>query len=175
MLPTFRTERLLLRPRTMAHLESCLSMDRDPQVTRFIPGPWSDPQRHRAFVIARITARWPQGLGYWAVQHIREPPRFLGWVLLLPADEMEVEVEIGWRFTRTGWGHGYATEAARPVLDHAFQTVGLRQVVADIDPENIASIRVAEKLGLQFIGETTAGGRPARSYRITTEDSSRQG
>ena len=52
--PGFHTRRLLLRPRGMGDFDACLAMDRDPQVTRFIPGPWSDPARHAAFLRARI-------------------------------------------------------------------------------------------------------------------------
>ncbi len=46
MLPSFETERLLLRPRTMADFEACLAMNEDPEVMRFIPGPWDDPELH---------------------------------------------------------------------------------------------------------------------------------
>ena len=170
MLPTFLTDRLLLRPRSMVDLESCLAMDRDPLVTRFIPcpwpGSWSDPEKHRAFVIARMERTYPNGLGYWSVLDRTKPNAFLGWVLLLPHQRAACEIEIGWRFTRANWGRGFATEAARPVLDHAFTTVGLEAVVADIDPRNRASLRVAEKLGLLIMGERIVEGVRAKHYRI---------
>ena len=47
MLPRFETERLWLRPRTMADFAACLDMDRDPEVTKFVPGPWTDPEAAR--------------------------------------------------------------------------------------------------------------------------------
>ncbi len=56
MRPAFDTPRVRLEPRTVADLDDCLVMDRDPEVTRFIPGPWADPVAHRAFVQARMTA-----------------------------------------------------------------------------------------------------------------------
>ncbi len=49
---------------------------------------------------------------------------------------------------RSAWGQGYATEAATAVLNYAFQTLGLDRVIADINPHNAASLRVAEKLGM---------------------------
>jgi RimJ/RimL family protein N-acetyltransferase len=55
------------------------------------------------------------------------------------------DIEIGWRLVRAAWGLGYATEAARPVLDHALHTLCLRRVMADIDPANPGSISVAGK------------------------------
>jgi RimJ/RimL family protein N-acetyltransferase len=148
-LPTFRTERLLLRPRTLADLDDCLGMDRDSEVGRFVPGPWDDPESHRAFVLGRMATAFPPGLGYWTVVERRAPDRFLGWIMLTPLTERGTEVEIGWRFTPKARGRGHATEAARPVLAHAFATVGLPAVVADIDPANARSVRVAQKLGMR--------------------------
>ncbi len=166
MLPTFETDRLLIRPRTMSDMEACLAMDRDRAVTRFIPGPWADPVKHRAFVVSRMEEIYPDGLGYWSVFNRSKPGLFLGWILLLPYLEVADEVEIGWRFTQASWGHGFATEAASPVLKHALETVGLETVVADIDPENFGSIRVAEKLGMSFVEDRVIDGTVSRSYRI---------
>ena len=154
----------------MVDLETCLEMDRDPMVTRFIPGPWSDPEKHRAFVVARMNRTYPDGLGYWSVLDRYEPNSFLGWVILLPHQHAAREVEIGWRFKRASWGRGFATEAARPILDHAFATVGLEAVVADIDPQNRASLRVAEKLGLSVAGERILEGVRAIHCRIERGD-----
>jgi RimJ/RimL family protein N-acetyltransferase len=148
VLPTFVTDRLIVRPRDMADLNRCLAMDRDPAVVRFINGPWSDPVQHHAFVEARIRAKYPEGLGYWSV--LGKPDNnFIGWILLIPYELGEAEVEIGWRFVRTAWGQGYATEAALPILHYAFKNVRLDEVIADIDPANLGSVRVAEKLGLR--------------------------
>jgi RimJ/RimL family protein N-acetyltransferase len=146
-LPTFRTARLTLRPRTVADTDSCLAMDRDPAVTRFVAGPWSDPVRHRAFVEARTAGPYPPGLGYWTILHPYDG--FLGWALLIPLVPGEQAVEIGWRLRRAAWGQGYATEAARPVLHHGFVTLGLPEISAVIDPANAASCAVARKIGLQ--------------------------
>jgi RimJ/RimL family protein N-acetyltransferase len=66
-LPIFRTPRLTLRPRGMQDLEACLAMDRDPEVTRFLPGPWADPLAHRAFVEDRMRHHYPVGMGYWSI------------------------------------------------------------------------------------------------------------
>jgi len=156
--PVFQTARLTLRPRTMTDLEACLAMDRDPMVTRFVRGPWADPAAHRAFVEDRIWRAYPLGMGYWSIVALGG---FVGWILLTPLDLRGPEIEIGWRLVRIAWGQGYATEAARPVLDHALHILGLRRVVADIDPANTASIGVARKLGLAPEGVVLHGGRTA--------------
>jgi RimJ/RimL family protein N-acetyltransferase len=160
-LPTFTTARLTLRPRTLADLDACLAMHRDPLVTKFIHGPWVDPVAHQAFVEARIRHMYPAGMGYWS---ILASARFIGWLLLTPLDLHGPDIEIGWRLVRAAWGHGYATEAARPVLDHALHKLGLRRVVADIDPANTGSIGVARKLGFVPDGPVPYGGRTVIRY-----------
>jgi RimJ/RimL family protein N-acetyltransferase len=160
-LPTFATMRLTLRPRTMADLDACVLMDRDPLVTRFIRGPWMDSVAHRAFVEDRIGRAYPDGMGYWS---IFAQSGFIGWILLIPQDLVGPEIEIGWRLVRAAWGQGYATEAARPVLGHALRTLGLTRIVADIDENNTPSIGVARKLGLTPDITTARDGRTMIHY-----------
>lgn len=164
MLPHFETERLLLRPRTMADFDACLAMDRDPEVTRFIPGPWSDPEKHEAFLKWRIETDFGKGLGYWSIFPKATPEQFVGWVLLIPRDGVGPEIEIGWRFNRAAWGKGYATEAARPVPDHAFHNLELDQVIAEILAGNQASMHVAEKIGMTFMRNCEHEGQPCKRY-----------
>jgi RimJ/RimL family protein N-acetyltransferase len=128
----------------LGELKACLAMGRDPAVTRFIIGPWTDPAVHRAFVETRKRYAFPAGMGYWTVL---APEGFAGWILLTPLNLHGSEIEIG-RLVCSLWRCGYATEAACPVLAHALGTLGLDEVVADIDPANSASAGVARKLGL---------------------------
>lgn len=144
--PRLVTARLVLRPRHLGDTEACVAMDREPEVTRFVDGPWDDPAAHRAFIEARTRGPWPAGMGYWVVE---EAGAFLGWVLLIPEDGQGPEIEIGWRLRRTVWGRGIATEAARALLPHAFGTLGLPRLVAGIDPANVASLAVARKLAMR--------------------------
>jgi RimJ/RimL family protein N-acetyltransferase len=59
-------------------------------------------------------------------------------------------LEVGWVLGRRWWGHGFATEAARAALDHAFCSLDARRVISLIHPENGRSIRVAERLGERY-------------------------
>jgi RimJ/RimL family protein N-acetyltransferase len=152
LLPIFETSRLLLRPRVTADTDACLAMDREPGVTRFVDGPWSDAAAHRAFIEARTRGPYPAGLGYWTILQRGGDASFLGWVLLIPLDAQGPEIEIGWRLRRAAWRQGIATEAAAAVLRYGLETLRLREVVADIDPANTASKRVAEKIGLRSVG-----------------------
>jgi RimJ/RimL family protein N-acetyltransferase len=170
MLPSFETQRLIVRPRGIGDLNACLAMDRDPAVLRYIDVPWRSVEEHRQFVVNRITRAYPAGLGYWSVVLKLVPAAFVGWVLLMPYDAIGPEIEIGWRLLRSAWGVGYATEASLPVLRHGFETLGLDRVVADMHPDNAASLRVAEKLGLRFVGERKIKGRMLRSYALEREE-----
>ncbi|SFH65778.1 GNAT family N-acetyltransferase [Albimonas pacifica] len=145
--PIFETARLRLRPRGPQDLTACLAMDREPETTRWIAGPWADPEAHAAFLRARIEAEHGEGLGYWVVVPREAPERFLGWVMLTP--DGAGEIEIGWRLSRAARGGGVATEAALPVARHAVETLGLARIVADIMPGNAGSRRVAEKIGMR--------------------------
>lgn len=164
MLASFDTDRLRLRPRTMADHAACLEMDRDPEVTRYIAGPWADPVAHERFLEDRIERDFGPGLGYWSIFPKDQPERFAGSILLITYDGVGPEIDIGWRLIRAAWGKGYATEAARPIVRHAFETVGLPRLVADIDPRNQPSIHVAGKIGMRFVGEGRHGGAPCMSY-----------
>jgi len=96
MQPTLRTQRLLLRPRSLADTDACVQMDQEPEVTRYVSGPWSDPVAHRAFVEQRTRGPYPDGLGYWSLAARDQPTEFVGWVLLIPVDAIGPETEIGW-------------------------------------------------------------------------------
>jgi RimJ/RimL family protein N-acetyltransferase len=170
MLPPLDTPRLLIRERTLADLEPCLEMDRDPEVTRYIAGPWRDPVAHRQFVTHRMTRPYPAGLGYWSIRERSAPERFIGWVLLIPDHGAGPDVEIGWRLIRSAWGRGIASEAARALVAHAFGTVRLPRVIADIAADNVASLSVARKLGMKWVGYETSDGMRYERYRLVRDD-----
>ncbi len=167
MQPSFDTDRLVLRPRTLDDTDACLAMDREPQVTRFVSGPWGDPAAHRAFIEARTRGSYPVGQGYWTIRRRDRIDRFLGWVLLIPEDAVGPDVEIGWRLRPEAWGRGFATEAAGPLLRHAFATLRLAQVVAEIHADNNGSQRVAQKLGMTLQARYLRDGLPTLRYRLT--------
>ena len=106
MQPTLTTERLVLRPRSPADTVACLAMDQEPEVTRYVSGPWSDPVAHRAFVEQRTLGPYPDGLGYWTLAPSDRPTEFVGWVLLIPLDAVGPQIEIGWRLRPACWGLG---------------------------------------------------------------------
>jgi RimJ/RimL family protein N-acetyltransferase len=111
----------------------------------------------------------PSPLGVWAVAG-QDDGRLLGVLMLkgIPASGPQTpllpsgDVEIGWHFHPDAWGHGYATEAAGLVLEHAFDA-GLPRVIAVTNPANTASQRVCRRIGM------THEGRTDRYYNATCE------
>ncbi|MFO1089278.1 MAG: GNAT family N-acetyltransferase [Hyphomicrobiales bacterium] len=143
------TERLILRRWRACDLGPCAAMNRDPEVMRHYPQRLS--RAETAVLIDRIEHHFDeQGFGFWVVQ-VKDGASFAGFVgLNRPAFAAPVTpcVEIGWRFARTHWGKGYATEAAAAVLDHAFQDLDLDEIVAFTVPANDRSRAVMKRLGM---------------------------
>ena len=144
------TERLLLRDWRTQDAAPFAALNADPTVTRFLGGPKSRAESDA--LIARLRAHWDEhGFGLYAAE-VRESGAFIGFVgLAIPSFLPEVlpAVEVGWRLARAHWGNGYATEGARAALAHGFGTLGLREIIALIDPANTASVRVAERLEMR--------------------------
>jgi ribosomal-protein-alanine N-acetyltransferase len=76
------------------------------------------------------------------------------------------EPEIGWWLARGHWGHGLATEAAQWALRDAFERVELKRIISVARPENRASIRIMEKLGLELEREFESEGIRLLRYAI---------
>jgi RimJ/RimL family protein N-acetyltransferase len=164
--PVLITERLRLRPRTLADLDACVAMDLDPEVHRFIFGDRPpDLREHRARLRARIASGWPAKGGVWVVEW-RHAPGFLGWCGLFPLEDAG-PIEIGYRYLRSAWGRGIATETARAVLDHGFRAFGFDPIVGVTNPANLASQRVLEKIGLKPRGAALHYGRWLSCFELS--------
>lgn len=144
------TARLLLRSWRETDLPPFAALNADPQVRRWFPGTLARPESDaQAAGLQRHIAT--HGFGFWAV----EAPgvaAFIGMVGLQRvgfAAPFAPAVEIGWRLDRTYWGRGYATEAARAALAHGFGPLGLTEVVSFTVPDNLASRRVMERIGMR--------------------------
>jgi RimJ/RimL family protein N-acetyltransferase len=143
------TERLLLRAWQQSDEAPFAALNADPEVTRYLRGPMRRDESDE--LLARIRGHWQDhGFGLYAVE-VKDTGAFAGFVgLAVPSFLPEVlpAVEVGWRLAREHWGRGYATEGARASLTHGFRELKLRQIISIIDPQNAASVRVAERLAM---------------------------
>lgn len=146
MLPELESERLLLRPRSLEDLDAIAAMNADPLVMKHIAAV-GDPAMSRDAVAARSFSHVGRDLGYWSVFAKSEPAVFLGYVGLIPDGDADEDVQLSYRFTVASWGHGYAREAAASLLQHGFETLALPCIAVTTHPLNLASLRLAERLG----------------------------
>ncbi len=143
------TPRLRLRRWREEDLAPFAAMNADARVMEHMPGVMSVAETEA--LLARIEAHFEaEGFGLWAVER-RDSGAFIGYVGLLRVPfeaHFTPAVEIGWRLGAAHWGAGFATEAARVVLDYAFETLGLEEVVSFTAVVNTRSWRVMERLGM---------------------------
>jgi RimJ/RimL family protein N-acetyltransferase len=145
-----RTERLRLRPWTTSRADRDRLTDiyGRAEVTRWLGGP---PKLSADEIVTRWDAVSAQDerFGCWAIEPADGPPA--GTVLFKPLPNGVGEIEVGWHLHPDSWGHGYATEAGRAVIDRGFGA-GVPEVYAVVRPGNGASIAVCRRLGMTLLG-----------------------
>lgn len=146
---TFDTERLRLRRPSRDDLDAVYAWGRDPEVTRWVAWPRHEQRDDaRAFLEAAATAAEdPNALTI----HIAER-RDTGEVIGSTGLSIDHGVQIGYVLAREHWGHGYATEMARALVEIAWSWPEVVRVWAVCDVENRASARVLEKCGMNLEG-----------------------
>ena len=160
------TPRLLLREFTPDDVDALAPILADPEVMRFsLSGPETREQT-ASFITWCREQYASSGFGLWAVVHIGDG-RLIGYCGL---SEWEIdgahEVEVGYRLDPHYWGQGLGTEVARAALAYAWNRLGLHRVIAIIEAANVASVRVAEKIGMHWEKETILHDIPVRIYAI---------
>lgn len=155
------TSRLILRQWCDDDLAPFAELNNDPQVMRYFPSTLTHEQS--AQMVEDIRKHFEQyGFGLWAVE-IKDQVRFAGFIgLAVPQFSAFFTpcIEIGWRLAAPYWNQGLATEGARAVLEFGFDQCNLKQVVSFTVPDNIASRRVMEKIGMSYIDNFDHPGLP---------------
>ncbi len=143
------TDRLILRDWLPEDLAPFIVLNKDPRVMECMPKLLTEAESIE--FANKIRTRFEkQGFGMFACV-IKDTGEFIGFVgLNVPEFEAHFTpcVEIGWRLAYHAWGKGYASEAARAVLQVGFEKFVLNEIVAFTVPANIRSRRVMEKIGM---------------------------
>ena len=142
------TERLRIEPLPVEARDEMVALWRDP-ANELLHGDESDEQ----------VRQWVDGA--WGVWE-RATGELVGACTLFFAREHD-EWELAYMLRRDRWGRGYASEAARACVLHGFGVLGLDRIVADVDPANVASVRVLEKAGFVEVG----GEAPKLLYAVS--------
>jgi ribosomal-protein-alanine N-acetyltransferase len=140
------TARIVLRPLTPEDEAALAMVLSDAETMRWYPRPFTGDEVREW--IERQLGRYSSSTGLLGLVE-KQTGRLIGdcgpvWQEV----EGRTELEIGYHVSRERWNQGFATEAARVVIDYSFENLGVERVVSMIRPENLASRRVAEKNGL---------------------------
>ena len=137
----------MLRQFTHADVERLISLHNDPDVMRFLNDGRAASRRE---IEREYRERFTKD-GYWAAIE-RATDDFIGWFAFHPREDRGPhEFELGYRLRRSAWGQGYATEGSRAMIRKGFTELGVWRVFAETMAVNLASRRVMEKCGLDYV------------------------
>jgi ribosomal-protein-alanine N-acetyltransferase len=141
------TERLILREFELTDAEAMFNLNRDEEVLRYT----GDKQFESIEDANNFFKNYPDyeknGFGRWALV-TKGDKKVIGWCGLKKHEDNTVD--IGYRIFKNQWNKGYATEASIACLEYGFQVFELDEIIANAATENKASIRVMEKIGMEF-------------------------
>ena len=160
------TDRLTLRPLVDGDQVGLMKIFSDPIAMEFY-GATKDLEEANQWVAKTERLYQEKKIGFFTCQ-LKDTHTFVGICGLLEQKDVDGrdEIEVGYLFVREYWGKGYATEAAKTCMEYGFNALGFSRIISLIDPKNTASIRVAEKNGLNREKITTFKGRTACVYSL---------
>jgi RimJ/RimL family protein N-acetyltransferase len=166
-----RTGRLVMRQWQDADREPFAALNADPAVMEYFPNRLNRAESD-ALVDRIVAALDRNGYGLWALE-VAQTGEFIGFTGLQPATfeaPFTPDMEVGWRLGRSAWGHGYATEAGRAAIQHAFTVLDLPELVSFTTAGNVRSQAVMRRLGMthdpadDFDHPTLPAGHPMRRH-----------
>ncbi len=177
------SDRLRLTPLELTDLDLSIALWTDPEVVRYICEAMTE--REVAEEMADAVRRGSDGeIGIWCVAD-RITGEKLGstYLLPMPIEEDDIDyklivmgqmpdadIEVGYFLKRSAWGRGYATEICARMLRFTFQETSLKEVVASVNAENVASKNVLEKAGFHYAGRARCWGENSPIYKITRDE-----
>jgi len=149
-----KTERLLIVPLGMEFLSSTHEYSSDLENCRLMKHlPNNDISETISF-LEGVQAEWKKEKPSYYECAILKDNEHIGAVCLYILDDDDTVGEVGWIINKKYWGRGYATEAARAIIDFARNELKLKKIIAHCDGENTASYKVMEKLGMTLVSRT---------------------
>ncbi len=163
------TERLLMRAPARDDLPALIQMRSDEDVARYLGGPtMQSPEAISKRMEFYLGCHERYGFAMGALLS-KAGGEMIGWGGLQPLEETG-EIEVGYSFAKAHWGRGYATETAAAWLRYGFERAGLARIVAVASPENTASRRVMEKLGMKYEKTAPHYGTDCVFYAVSREE-----
>jgi ribosomal-protein-alanine N-acetyltransferase len=145
--PLLDGARLRLRAFRRSDIEPLYGIYSDPKVMRYWSyPPWTERSQADVYLSRALAEPNDDGMLAWAIARLGDDG-LIGTVALYQIDASQGRAEVGYALGAVHWGHGYAQEAIRLALVYAFEVLRLRRIEADVDPRNVASCRLLERLG----------------------------
>jgi [ribosomal protein S5]-alanine N-acetyltransferase len=161
LLNILETKRLGFRQLTFHDLDNLYMLYRNPNVKQYVYAEsmtYEETREELEWVLNVYTTQ--PGFGLWATIH-KETGEFIGRCgLLVWIIDDRPEVEVTYMLSEKYWGQGLGTEAAQALIRYGFEELRLPRLIACIDRENLASIKVAENVGMMFEKEVNTGEGP---------------
>ncbi|NEU08175.1 GNAT family N-acetyltransferase [Flavihumibacter sp. R14] len=168
VMTALETERAYLRKLTLEDAESFYNLNHDPEVLRFTGDkPFATVEDAKGF-LSNYDQYEKYGVGRLAVIE-KNSSKFIGWCGLKYSPDQD-EYDLGFRFFQDYWNKGFATESAKKCLEFGFSDLKLKRIVGRAMKENMASIKVLEKLGMAFKEIFDFDGREGVIYELTKND-----
>lgn len=166
------TDNLILRELLPEDADGMFELDSDPVVHKYLGNsPVMSIEASRDIIDTIRDQYIERGIGRWAAIE-KSSGDFIGWSGLKLNTENEFNnkinfYDIGYRLIPRYWGKGYATESAVAVMDYGFNTLNLKTIVGMAEIENIASNRVLQKIGLQYVEDFIFEGVMVSWYELS--------
>ena len=158
------TKRLILREITANDTEQAYLLNLDPEVIRYTGDkPFKNSEEAKIF-LENYNHYKKYGFGRWGVID-KTNSEFLGWCGL-KFIEKNNEYDVGFRFFKKHWGKGYATESARACIELGFTKFNMSVIIGRAAKQNVASIKVLQKLGMSYFKDDDCHGEDAVVYKI---------
>ena len=156
MKTSFESERLLFRELLPSDDIDMFEMDADPAVCKYLGVSPFKTLSETQSSIANIHQQYlDHGIGRWAVI-LKETGDFIGWAgikYIKKLNGFENNYDLGYRFIQRFWGKGYGYESAQAFVNFGFNEMKLERISAYVDVNNVASVKILQKCGLQFINQ----------------------
>lgn len=163
------TNRLILRELNPNDAKSFYDLNSNPNVIKYTGNVAFKNEEEATEFLVNYEDYKLNGYGRWAVI-LKSTNTFIGWCGL-KFDGVENETDIGFRFFEEEWGKGYATESAIACLQYGFEKLKLKRIIGRAMKANVGSIKVLEKIGLEYERDTYLDGKDAVIYKIEKLDS----
>lgn len=160
------TKRLILREFDVNDAYNFYNLNLNPNVIRYTGDKAFPSVEEAESFLANYSVYQDFGYGRWAVIE-KDTEEFLGWCGLKFDNG---KTDLGFRFFEEHWGKGYATESAQACLDYGFQKLGLEEIIDRAMKENLASIRVLEKIGMKYDSDLDSADFPGVLYKLKAEN-----